>query len=462
MKSVTERKPLVLFIHGFGSSSRCWSSLLRLLGEDERITSRYELATWDYPTKWIEVNLLGRIPRLRELGHALTSELDAPRYRGRELTLVGHSQGGLVIQSYLADTLTNGHASMLRDVRQAIFMATPSEGSTTGMSLRRLLSLFVTNPQEVTLRVLSTDVSDIRSVIRERIVGAVKDTDNTWRIPIHAFCGLQDDIVVEASARGVFDSVRSIPGTHFSILKPQSMGDPRYSEFVELLLEPGGHAHRFEIEQCISQIRIEPCDQKQIRTKSDLKPRVVDYDNYATLKRTVKFASSNRCRHNYHIQYATRGDGYVVGHPSHPNMASPADMGRAEDTGTFYRFEFLPEYGEDYCLKLDVYNGYGPASREVHFHLGDEAYYRCMSYILDLSAYLETGYAITVPPSLYLDPKDVGHSQLCAQREAREPLPWVSDRPGVFCWQFANVRQGVVDIVWDMVAPTEALGLTLV
>ena len=408
----SERKPLVLFIHGFGSSSRCWSTLLRLLGEDERITARYELATWDYPTKWVEVNLLGRIPRLRELGHALASELDAPRYRGRELTLVGHSQGGLVIQSYIADTLSSGRASTLRDIRQVILMATPSEGSSTGISLRRLLSLFVTNPQEVTLRVLNPDVSDIRSVIREKVVGAVKDTDVTCRIPIHAFCGLQDDIVVEASARGVFDSVRSVPGTHFSILRPESMGDPRYSEFVEFLLEPGGHAHRFEIEQYTTQLRIEPCAERRITTKSEIKPRVVGYDNYGTLKRTVRFASANRCRHNYHTQYATRGDGYVVGHPSHPNLASPADMGLAEDTGTFYRFEFLPEYGEEYCLKLDVYNGFGPGSRDVHFHLGDDAFYRSLSYTLDISPYLDAGYGISMPPLLFLDPKDVGHSQL--------------------------------------------------
>jgi len=450
MNGTPGRKPIVLFIHGFGSSSRCWQTLLGLLGQDERITSRYELATWDYPTKWVEVNILGRIPRLQELGRALASELDSPRYRGRELTLVGHSQGGLVIQSYIAEALGSGRAHLLHDIRQAIFLATPSEGSTTGISLRRLVSLLFNNPQEVTLRVLNPDVSDIRSVIRERVVAAVKDSEYELRIPIHAFCGLQDDIVVEASARGVFDSVRSVAGTHFSILKPENVGDPRYSEFVELLFEPGGHSHRFEISEYETELRVEPRVPQEIRTRSETNPRTVTFDNYASLKRTVAFAASNRCRHNFVIQYGTRGNGYVVGHASHPNCASPADIGRADDTGTFFRFEFVPEYGEQYCLNLDVYNGYSTGSRDVHFHLGDHSYYRKIRYLLDLSPYLDAGWSVRQPPALYLTPKDSGHGEICAQRAARTPLVPKSERPGVYRWELENVRQGVVDIVWDV------------
>jgi hypothetical protein len=72
---------------------------------------------------------------------------------------------------------------------------------------------------------------------------------------MHAFCGLQDDIVPEASARGVFDSVRAIPGDHFSILSPENVGDPRYSELVEILLQPGGHSHRFEVERYVTELQ---------------------------------------------------------------------------------------------------------------------------------------------------------------------------------------------------------------
>ena len=147
----------------------------------------------------------------------------------------------------------------------------------------------------------------------------------------------------------------------------------------------------------------------------------------------------------------------MVGHPSHPNASSPADQGRAEDTGTFFRFEFVPEYGEQYCLSLEIYNGFSRGARDVHFHLGEHSYYRNMTYVLDLSRFLDAGHVIEVPPQLFLDPKDAGHSQICAQRAAREPVPWSSDRPGVYRWQFKNLRQGVIDILWDVVNPSESV-----
>jgi pimeloyl-ACP methyl ester carboxylesterase len=180
----SRRKPAILFVHGFGSSRKCWARLAELLGGDPRVAERYELAFWDYPTSWVSLNLLGRIPRLAELGRALGNELDGPSYRGRELVLVGHSQGGLVIQSWFAQVLQAGEGHRLRSVRQAIFLATPSLGSTTAMSLRRLVSTLITNPQEVTLRVLDPDVSDIRAVIHERLVAATTDSDLAWRVPV--------------------------------------------------------------------------------------------------------------------------------------------------------------------------------------------------------------------------------------------------------------------------------------
>ena len=92
MKHTDQRKGVILFVHGFGSSSKCWTKMHELLLKDDRLASRYEFRVWDYPTKWIELNVLGRIPSLREIGRALKDEINS--YRGRELTLVGHSQAG--------------------------------------------------------------------------------------------------------------------------------------------------------------------------------------------------------------------------------------------------------------------------------------------------------------------------------------------------------------------------------
>ena len=451
MTPTSRQKDLVLFVHGFGSSSKCWKPMLELLQGDEDVTSRYEFVTWEYPTKWVELNLLGRIPRLQEIGRSLAGEIDSPRYRGRRVTLVGHSQGGLVIQSYIAALLTSGQGAQLRGIEQAIFFATPCEGSTTAMSFRLLFSSVFTNPQEMTLRVLNPDVSDLRAIIRERVVGATTDSGISWRVPIHAFCGLQDNIVPEASARGVFDNIKEVKGTHFSIIQPSDRPDARYAEFVELLLEPGGHAHRFDVETYECVVRVEPRQPQSIRTASEKNPRTVTFDNYATVTRTVKFSPANRCKDKYKIRYSTRKEGYVVGHASHRNEASPADTGRWEDTGTFYEFDFTPEAGNQYRLKVEVYRGFDEDNRDLHFHLGNDSRYRRLTYVLDLSAYIAGQYIVAEGPHFYLEPTDVGHSELCKQRAARDPLEPVSRTPdGIFRWELEDVEQGVVDIVWNV------------
>jgi pimeloyl-ACP methyl ester carboxylesterase len=447
-----QSKGIILFIHGFGSSHRCWQRILELLRSDDRIAPRYDLATWDYPTKWFEMNVLGRIPRLQELGRALGDELDSPRYRGRPVTLVGHSQGGLVIQSYFVELLQAGRGSRLRDIAQAILFATPSEGSTTAMSLRRILSAVFRNPQEITLRVLDPDVADMRAVIRERVVAATRDTDLSWRVPIHAFSGMQDDIVPEASARGPFDSVKRVKGTHFSILQPEDLTDPRYGEFAELLLDPGGHPHRFEVERYETTIRVEPRDHQTIRTVSEKNPRDVEFDNVASIRRRVRFADGNRCTNPFTIRYSTRSGGYVVGHASHANEAPPAEKGRADDTGTFYQFDFTPRPGAgDYVLAVDVYKGFDEGERELHFHLGDHSHYRHMVYVLDLSRYVAGGHVVTRPPELYLHPEDHEHGELCRTRGARDPLAPASSTPdGIYTWELHDIRRAIVDIVWDV------------
>jgi pimeloyl-ACP methyl ester carboxylesterase len=451
MHATADRPEIVLFVHGFSSSSKSWGPMLALLDGDERIRSRYELATWGYPTKWVELNILGRIPRLQELGRALGDELDSPRYRDRPRTLVGHSQGGLVIQTYFAERLQSGRGPTLRNVRQAIFFATPNEGSTTGMNLRRLASTLLTNPQEVTLRVLNPDVADLRAVIRERIVAATRDSEVSWRVPIHAFCGLQDNVVPEASARGSFDSVRRVPGTHFSIIKPDTRDDPRYARFADLLLDPGGHAHRFEIDHYETVIRVEPRAREVIQTATPRNQRMVEFSSRGTIRRQARFSAGNRCGDPFTIQYGTRKDGYVVGHTTHPNQAPAAAQGRWEDTGTYFRFDFTPEPGQVYGLTVDVYKGFEEGERDVHFHLGDHSTYRAMRYELDLSAYVATGYVVSQGPHFYLHPEDHEHGELCQTRGAREPLPVGSQtREGIYRWDLPEVRKGIVDLVWDV------------
>lgn len=455
-------KDVILFIHGFGSSHRCWEPLIKLLSEDEQIISRYDLTTWDYPTSWFSLNMLGRIPGLRELGRALGEEIDSPQYRGRTLTLVGHSQGGLVIQSWMADLLQKGEAVRLRDIRQVFLIATPNSGSTTVMGLRLLASSLFTNPQEATLRVLCPDVAELQSVIRERIVYPTHDSTTCWRVPIHAFCGMQDAIVTEASARGCFDSVKRVPGNHFTIVRPPQRGDPRYSELIERLLDPGGHVHRFEVESYSTVLRVEPCAPTEISVESRKNPRTVTYDNHASWRRTVRFAPANRCRDAFTLRYKTRKDGYLVAKLSHDdNLAPPAEIGRWKDDCTECRFDFKDDGESGHWLDVHVYKGFDVGERDIHFHLGDHSFYRTMEYEIDLSAYLRAGYQITQSPRCYFQNRDHECNELCRNPSASNLVAPTSARvaEGTWLFRFRNISGGVISIMWDVLA-AEAISST--
>lgn len=444
------QKEVILLVHGFGSSHKCWYTLIDLLRKDERICYRYDIATWDYPTKWLNMNILGRIPRLKEIGNALGHELESPYYRNRKLTLVGHSQGGLVIQSCFARLLEAGNASSLKCIRQAVFIATPNKGSTTANTFRRLASTLIKNPQELTLRVLNPDVSDLRNTIYKRIVSATNDTNIEYRIPIYAICAMEDNIVPEASARGSFDNIISVPGNHFSVLTPKNHQDKRYTGLADLLLNPGGHRHRFEIESYEHIIRVEPVEKQIIMTKST-NTRNVEYDNYATIRRRVSFASSNRCRQKFSMRYGTRSDGYIIAHMSHKNEAPANQIGLGEDYGTYCQFDFTPENGEEYSLKVEIYKGFDEGNRNVHFHHLNVSHYRKLRYAVDLTGYITAGYEITEEPVLYLYPKDIEHSEFCSNRKLGKPvLPVSSDPQGKYEWELQDINEGVVDIKWDV------------
>jgi pimeloyl-ACP methyl ester carboxylesterase len=458
---MTDAKPLksvVLFVHGFGSSAKCWEPLSTLLRQDERITARYDLEYFEYPTPWFSFNPLRRIPRLREIARALREFIDSPRFYGREVTLVGHSQGGLVIQGYLAELLEAGHGERLEAVRQVLLVATPNLGSTLLSPVRKVLSVFAPNPQERTLRVLDPEITDVRAVIAERVQGAKLGGPNAWPVPITCFYGLQDGIVLEASARGPFSHVVPLEGDHFTILRPRDARDARYSELVELLLEPMGHEAVFLVDRYENAVAVKPLSPVQAFevAHGGKPPRTVRTDNTADVLRTVMFSPKNCCALPFVLRYATRNEGYVRPTMSHENEASPEEKGRYDDNGVEAVFKFTPRPGETYRLRVEVYKGFDPGHRDLHFHLGRQTRYQTLRVSLDLTAYVAAGYAVSQQPCLYLHAHDPFDHDLCRQRGLGTPVGPAAGAPsGVWDWELHNLRQGVVDLVWDVAAPGE-------
>jgi hypothetical protein len=179
----------------------------------------------------------------------------------------------------------------------------------------------------------------------------------------------------------------------------------------------------------------------------------VETDNVAEIDRKVRFARKNRCRSRFTIRYSTRSGGFIAPVMSHENEAPPADQGRYLDTGTEVCFQFTPTDGSWYRLKLDVYKGFDAGQRDVHFHLGRQSYYRSLRYTVDLGPYLDAGYEIVAPPELHYHHHDPEDHDLCKPRELGHALEAEREGPGVWSWDLENVREGVVDIHWDVSEP---------
>ncbi|HEX9892203.1 MAG TPA: alpha/beta fold hydrolase [Actinomycetota bacterium] len=449
--------PAVVFVHGFGSSEDCWAPLLTLLGDDTDIDRRFGFETFTYPTAKLRLHPLRRIPRLDEISNQLAAFIDSPRFHGRQLTLVGHSQGGLVIERYLADLLEAGRAEALTPVRQVIFFATPTRGSTILSPVRKLTSLIFPNPQERSLRVLNPEIAHLQEVITARVVSAVEAGTTSWPIPIQCFWGLRDRIVTEASAR-TFGNAVALDGDHFSILQPESHDDTRYAEFKELLLEPVGHAHVFEIDRFEAELSVGPHDPEEaLPAHHGSVDRSVRTDNVGRLIRRVTFARGNRCADPYRMRYATQSGGYVKPTASHHNEAAPMAVERYEAHGLECEFELTPEPGETYTYNVDVFGGFGAGHRDQHFHLLRTSYYEAMSFQVDLTKYVEAGWTITRPPTLYFHPEDTGDHDICAMRVLDRPQdPVEADPAGRWRWELGHVREGIVDMTWDVAPPSTA------
>jgi pimeloyl-ACP methyl ester carboxylesterase len=449
------RDHAVVFVHGFGSTPACWDTLRALLGADERIAARFDLTCFGYETSWMNFNLLRRIPRIDEVARSLEQHLEHGLRRHAGITLVGHSQGGLVIQRYLANKLQAGKGEDLARIRQVLLIATPNLGSGLMSGLRRFMSHFFCNPQERALRIFDPEISDIRAVISERVVGATARGPEKWPIPVTCFWGKSDSVVLEASARGAFDSENAVPlnGDHFTVLRPSGRDDDNYRYVADALLEPAGHRHVYEIELFDLAVKVEPLGGvRRVPVEYGGRRRIVETDNVARVLRSVTFARKNRCGRLHQLRYRTRNDGYIRPTMSAENEASPAEIDRYTDRGTETIFKFTPKPGKRFELNLDVYRGFDEGHRDIHLHLGTESHYQRIRVRLDLSAYLAAGWTIKDPPRVHLHARDPKDHDLCVHRAfaAEVPCAKAGDADGVFEWELHGIADGVLDAVWDL------------
>jgi hypothetical protein len=217
--------------------------------------------------------------------------------------------GGLVIQAYLAKALRDRTGHELKNIRQAIFIATPHHGSKTFAVSRNFLSRILKNPQERMLEALNANTHDIVEEFKKRTAD--------WPLAVQCFWGMQDDIVPEPSARGSHADASPLEGNHFTILNPHNLHDDRYILLRDTIRNPGGHPDIFEIESFKMEVKLQPLPTNATRIvqfgRQGRSKKVIS-DNKAFVTHTVKFSRQNRCMKPYKLRYRTRHHGAVIAH----------------------------------------------------------------------------------------------------------------------------------------------------
>lgn len=467
--NLPQRKSLIIFVHGFNSDPTCWDSLLKLMSEDPVMTAAFDWKRFSYDSKitYGLFNVLARLPDYEDitakfdqfLADSFTSTYD-------QLYLVGHSQGGLIIQSWVGYIVTSNQANIrLRRVREIILLCTPTMGSTIASGLRKFIFSFRRDPQESRLQVLDATVAKTRRLVEERIVQTSLRDASHWTVPILSIWGQNDAVVSAASAQASFDNLLTVEGDHSTVLKPANILDSRYRVLANALLSPMGHRHVFEIDRYETAVTVQPLMlQSYVARRGDQIENKTS-DNFATVRRTATISPRNKCTDLFRFNYLTGPKGFIeaafdevdrpLGDSPPPNEA-PGDMrGRWLKGENDVIYDFRPVAGRTYTYNLRIWSGFDEGRRDVHFHFEGSMRIKEYAFSLDLSAYTSKGWRITRTPEVYIDPFGTAEHQIGEQRLSENlQAPQSADAvAGKWNWSFRDFSGGIVDAVWDLAPP---------
>lgn len=232
---MTTSRFALVFVHGLFSSARTWDRFVQLIRADPALED-VEVLRFSYPSPKFNFNPMKRIPNFNVLADSLRTYLEVDAAPYSNLILVGHSQGGLIIQRYLSRMVGAGRARELSKVRLIVLFACPNSGSEIFLVFRRIVR-FWKHPQEAELRPINEAVTEAQQAVLNHIVFATKLTSDQCPIPVIAYAGDSDNIVTPTSARSVFPTTGVIPGDHFTIIQPDSATNRSYTALRFNLLD---------------------------------------------------------------------------------------------------------------------------------------------------------------------------------------------------------------------------------
>lgn len=233
VRNEPHRDKLIVFVHGFNSSKEAaWGQFPALLEDDDDFRE-FNIHRFGYPTK-----LCRQVDDIRNQGEFLASYLTSifkstqPKYR--QVVLVGHSMGGLVILHALLK-LERDHLQLLRnqDLRILTF-GTPY----LGVENTDVLLLFCENKQVNDMSVLKDSLGELGREWTQRFNQQPGSGRNTPQVRLHAFRGTEDQFITKTSACGYPQiPCEPVDGDHNSIVKPLTRAHLAYQKLKLVSLE---------------------------------------------------------------------------------------------------------------------------------------------------------------------------------------------------------------------------------
>jgi pimeloyl-ACP methyl ester carboxylesterase len=214
----------LLLIHGFWSSPATWDPLTAQLSlEPDLAGLRIHAFGYESPKLPRWPLSPSRFPDYNDIAQSLPAYLAAQAPGEAPIVIVTHSQGGLILQRFLAWMLTEGRGRQLARIKAIVMLSCPNEGSEYLASIRAVTG-FDRHPQVGQLDALGLEAGQARRVVLRQIVHARAQDDRQCPIPFYVYSGRTDNVVLRQSAQSAFPFAEVLPGDHFTILDPGSPG----------------------------------------------------------------------------------------------------------------------------------------------------------------------------------------------------------------------------------------------
>jgi pimeloyl-ACP methyl ester carboxylesterase len=217
-RPVSRAKSAAVFVHGLFSSGKIWDQLIGLLKSDPEVDDAYDLLKFAYKSPRWNLRLTRRIPDFNMVADSLATYLEVECGSYEQVVLVSHSQGGLIVQRFLARMLGQRCGLELQRIRRIVMLACPNSGSEFLLVTRKLIGLVWRHAQERELRLITDAIVEAQGRVIHNIIHADIASTDSCPIPFAVYAGESDNIVTPASAQSVFPRARALPGDHFSIL----------------------------------------------------------------------------------------------------------------------------------------------------------------------------------------------------------------------------------------------------